>query len=57
MPTAKKHLLKPRDADENSSPPVTHWTQPAPRLRGTRFVGPIANIITVNSPVREQGTK
>ena len=57
MPTAKKRPLKLRNADENFRPPLTHWTQPAPRLPGTRFVGPIANIITVSSPIREPGAK
>ena len=37
-------------------PPVTRWDLPAPRLRGTRFVGPVAKVTTVNSPIRPKKT-
>ena len=37
-------------------PPVTRWKLPAPRLQGVRFVGHVARIATVDSPVRPEKT-
>lgn len=37
---------------DQSQPPVSRWKLPAPRLQGVRFIGPVARIATVDSPVR-----
>ena len=51
------HTSRPAADDAGQfRPPVTRWNLPAPRLRGTRFVGPVAKVHTVDSPIRPKKT-